>query len=127
MIENIPNSMNGWNGNTVNMQRVRCLKITRTVSTSEERKKERKKPSYLAIIGSPIDLRRQTLVLATREMVALENRFLSQHTSSSHLHHLLRLLRYLRHLLFQCTEISQSKQPSLDHTTCSFLSHTTTF
>ena len=31
MIENIPNSMNGWNGNTVNMQRVRPYRVIEDV------------------------------------------------------------------------------------------------
>jgi len=105
VVENVPNSLNGRNGNTVNMQRVRCLTIIRTITLNYNSKKkidelaedEKTKKTYLSIIGSAVDLRRQTFVLATREMVALQNRSLPQYTSSSHLHHLLRLLRYLRH------------------------------
>lgn len=63
------------------------------------RKRKEKKGSYLTVIWSAIDVRMQAFVVATGEMVALENGFLSQHGSSSTLHHLLWLFRYRCHLL----------------------------
>lgn len=41
--------------------------------------KERRRGKNLTVIGSAIDLGRQTFVLAAREMVALENGLLTQY------------------------------------------------
>ncbi|RHN80926.1 hypothetical protein MtrunA17_Chr1g0193521 [Medicago truncatula] len=60
VLKNISDSINCWNRNTVNMQLMN-----------------------LTIIGSSFNIRTQSFVLATREMVALKNCFLSENGSSS--------------------------------------------
>jgi len=126
--------MPNHNNNNINylihfLKRKKKKKIYIYIYIYELTEDEKTKKTYLAIIGSAFDLRRQTFVLATREMVALQNRSLPQHTSSSHLHHLLRLLRYLRHRTNSLTSLPIANPNAQLFTTLLFsflspLSHT---
>lgn len=51
----------------------------------------------LAVVGCTIDLRGQAFVLASREVIALEDGLFPQYGSISLFHHLLWLLGYGRH------------------------------
>lgn len=60
---------------------------------------ERGKKRNLTVIRSSVNMWGEALVLAAREMVALENGLLPQHRTSSQLHHQLWLFGH-RHLSF---------------------------
>lgn len=89
----LKNQATKWKQNKWINQMGRATRYPRKFYQKKERGKN------LTIIGSTVDLGRQAFVLAARKMVALENGLLTQHWSTSQLHHLLRLLRY-RHCGF---------------------------
>lgn len=60
----------------------------------KEWRRRSKKKKNLTVIRSAVDLGRQSFILTSRKMVALENGLLSEHRSPSQLHHLLRLSWY---------------------------------
>jgi hypothetical protein len=90
VLKNISDSINCRNRNTVNMQLLSLtinkrenVKTKAINKTKNESDKICVMKMNLTIIGSSFNIGTQSFVLATREMVALKNCFLSENGSSS--------------------------------------------